>query len=121
MIMNLRLSVAAIAALVALGGAAEADIFASAPGDGGAAQETGTVHCRIFNGGSNAVSISSREIWTSSSGGFRFPAYGDTCQAPLRPQNSCLYYGKYTRRGAAYASRAITGGAEENISGTMEI
>ena len=45
MIINLRLGVAAIAALIALGGTAEADILTAGPGYGGPEQVNGKVVC----------------------------------------------------------------------------
>jgi hypothetical protein len=118
MIMNLRLSVAAIAALVALGRAAEADILVGGPGDAREAQLNGTLICSFFNGGSNAVSINTPEIWSSTVG--RVAIFDNTCRSPLAPQKTCQYASKYLQR-AIYACRAITGGVEENIFGTMQI
>jgi hypothetical protein len=45
MIMNWRRSIAAIVALVALGGTAEADILVAGPGCGGPEQVNGKVVC----------------------------------------------------------------------------
>ncbi len=52
MIMNWRLTIAAVAALIALGGTAEADILTAGPAYGGTGQLNGRVFCWLFNTGS---------------------------------------------------------------------
>jgi hypothetical protein len=116
--MNWRLSVAAIAALVALDGTARADIIASGPGDGGPAQSGGTVVCRLFNAGGSAAAVSAREIWSSFTG--KVAPSHDECTGVLAAQKFCQYFLAPASR-ATYACRAVTSGLEENIRGTMLI
>ena len=117
-IMNWRLSVAAIAALITLDGTARADIFASGPGDGGPAQSGGTVVCRLFNAGGSAATVSSREIWSSFIG--KVAPSHDECTGVLAAQKFCQYFLTPASR-ATFACRAVTSGLEENIRGTMLI
>ena len=116
--MNWRLGIVAIAALIALDGTARADTFASGPGDGGPAQSGGVVVCRLFNAGGSAVTISSREIWSSFTG--KVAPSHDECTGALAGQKFCQYFVGQASR-ATYACRAITSGVEENIRGTMLI
>ena len=116
--MNWRLSLAAIAALVALDGTARADILASGPGDGGPAQAGGTVVCRLFNAGSSATTITAPEIWSSFTG--KVAPSHDECTGTLAAQKFCQYFLAQATR-ATYACRAVTSGVEENIRGTILI
>lgn len=118
MIMSWHRGVAAIAALIALGGTARADILASGPGDAGPAQLSGVVVCRLFNAGTSAVTISAREIWSSFTG--KVAVSHDECTGSLAAQKFCQYFATAASR-ATYACRSVTGGADENIHGTMLI
>ena len=65
MIMNWRLSVAAVAVLIALGGTAEADVLTAGPVYAGPGQLNRRVFCWLFNTGTTNATISSRKIWSS--------------------------------------------------------
>jgi hypothetical protein len=117
-IMNWRLSVAAIAALIALDGTARADTLTSGPGDAGPSQSGGVVVCRLFNAGSSAATISAREIWSSFTG--KVAPSHDECTGRLAGQKFCQYFVAPATR-ATYVCRAVTSGVEEEIRGTMLI
>jgi hypothetical protein len=117
--MNWRLSIAAVAALIALGETAKAEILEAGPASAGAAQNNGTVTCKFFNAGSNAASIVSWEIWNAA--GVRQQISDDTCGNPLAPQKFCQYVARAVYYSlSTYTCRAVTSGVEENISGTMQ-
>ena len=115
--MNWRRGVAAVAALIALGGTAEADILSAGPGYGGPEQVNGKVVCWLFNAGSTNVTIPTRQIFHSRLGSATLA--GDTCTVALAPQKTCSYYA--TAVAGTYTCRVVTSGTEENISGSMEI
>jgi hypothetical protein len=117
MIMNWRRSIAAIVALVALGGTAEADILMAGPGYGGPEQVNGKVVCWLFNAGSTNVTIPTRQIFHSRLGSATLA--GDTCTVALAPLKTCSYYA--TAVAGTHTCRAITSGADENISGSIQI
>jgi hypothetical protein len=118
MIMKWHLSVAAVAALIALGGTAEAgETLTAGPTYGGAEQlvNGALVVCQLFNTGSTTAVISSRQIFNSSRG--LIAAVGNTCTSALLPLKSCEYYAK-TGPGT-YTCRAVIN--EGTLTGTMEI
>jgi hypothetical protein len=117
--MNWRVSIAAVAALIALGETAKAGIWEAGPGSAGPAQSNGTVTCLFFNAAvSTAASIDSREIWNSAGG--REVISGDSCGNPLPQQKFCQYVAR-TSDNFSYTCRAVISGVEENIRGTMNI
>jgi len=118
-IMKWRLSIAAAAALIALGGAAKAGILASAPGEAGPAQVGAAVVCRLFNAGSSSVTVSSREIWSSFLTA-KVAISHDECTRALGAQKFCQYFMSPADR-ATYACRAVISGVEEDVRGTMLI
>ena len=65
MIIKWRLTIAAVAALIALGGTAQADILTAGPAYGGSGQLNGRVFCWLFNTGSSGATIPTRQIWNS--------------------------------------------------------
>jgi hypothetical protein len=119
MIMNWRLSVAAVAVLIALGGTAEADVLTAGPVYAGSGQLNGRVFCWLFNTGTTNATISSREIWSS----IKLPASvaltGDSCNTVLMPGRSCQFFAG-TGTGT-YTCRANTNGIDNRISGTMQL
>ena len=118
MIMKWHLSVAAIAALVALGGSAEAgEVLTAGPSYGGAGQLTNgaLVVCHLFNTGNGTATISYRQIFNSSRGSIT--PVGNTCISGLPPQKSCDYYAK--AGAGTYTCRAVI--ADGYVTGTMEI
>ncbi len=117
MIMNWRLSVAAVAVLIALGGIAKADILTAGPVYAGTGQLNGRVFCWLFNTGSSSATLPTRQIWNSLKGSVALT--GDSCTGTLATGKSCEYFaGAGT---GTYTCRAITNGIENNISGTMQI
>ena len=115
--MKWRLSVVAIAALIALGGTAEAGILTAGPSYGGAEQlvNGALVVCHLFNTGGAAAVISTRQLFNSSRG--LITPVGNTCTSALAPQKSCDYYAK-TGPGT-YTCRVVL--TEGTLAGTMEI
>ena len=75
--------------------------------------------CRLFNAGSSGVTITSREIWSSFLTA-KVSLFHDECSRALAAQKFCQYFATPTDR-ATYVCRAVTGGTEENIRGTMLI
>jgi hypothetical protein len=118
MIMKWHLSIAAIAAVIALGGTAEAgETLTAGPSYGGAEQLTNgaLVVCHLFNTGSTTAVISTRQLFNSSRG--LVTPVGNTCTSALAPQKSCDYYAK-TGPGT-YTCRVVV--TEGSLAGTMEI
>jgi hypothetical protein len=123
MIMNWRRSIAAIVALVALGGTAQADILTAGPLYGGAGQLNGKVICWLFNTGSSTVTVSSRQIF-STDGGFTnlsVTPTSDGCRNPLGAEKGCQFSAPTGGATVAFTCRAVISGAEENVGGTMQI
>jgi hypothetical protein len=118
MIMKWHLSIAAVAALIALGGTAEAgETLTAGPAYCGAEQlaNGALVVCQLFNTGSATAVISSRQLFNSSRGSIA--PVGNTCTSALAPLKSCEYYAK-TGSGT-YTCRAVI--TEGTLAGTMEI
>lgn len=118
MIMNWRLAIAAVAALIMLGGTAEADILTAGPSYAGPGQVGGRVFCWLFNTGSSSVTISTRQILNSLRGP-NSVALTNSCTATLLAGRSCEFFAG-TGAGT-YTCRAITNGAENDVVGTMQM
>lgn len=116
--MRLRLSLAALIALTGLGGAAQAEIYASGPAYGGPASIGGTVTCRIVNVGLSAVTITSRQIIDNTGG--QVPPTADNCNAALAPGKNCSYLAPIGGN-LAYSCRIFATGTEVQLSGVTEI
>jgi len=120
MIMKWHLSIAAIAALIALSGTAEAgEILTAGPAYGGDEQLTGgsSVVCALFNTGSNTARISLTEIINSKGGGTAVTILSNSCAGTLLPEKTCDYFA-HTSSGT-YTCRAVI--TEGNVTGTMAI
>ena len=117
MIMNRRLTVIAAALLIALGGAARADILTAGPVYAGTAQSGGRVFCWLFNTGTGAVTIPTRQIFNNLKDSVKLA--GDTCGSPLESGRSCGYFANAGT--GTYTCRAIAEGVEPMVSGTLQI
>ena len=117
MTMNRHLNLAAAALLIALGGAAKADILTAGPVYAGTAQSGGRVFCWLFNTGTGDVTIPTRQIFNSLKGSIA--PVSDTCGSSLASGRSCGYFANAGT--GTYTCRAITEGVEPMISGTLQI
>jgi hypothetical protein len=117
MIMNRHLNLAAAALLIALGGAAKADILTAGPVYAGTAQSGGRVFCWLFNTGTGDVTIPTRQIFNNLKGSVALAS--DTCGVSLAPGRSCNYFANAGT--GTYTCRAITEGVEPMLSGTLQI
>lgn len=116
--MRLRLPLAALTTLIGLGGAAQAEIYASGPAYGGPASIGGSVTCRIVNVGLAAVSLTGRQI-IDNTGGSVAPS-ADTCNVPLAPTKNC-FYSAAIKGSFAYTCRVVATGFDVRLSGVTEI
>ena len=119
MIAYTRVAATAIVALIALGGAAKADILSGGPLYAGSPAEIGgTVVCRLFNAGISSITVSTRQIWdnTGASDGL----FSDSCGVPVTPGKYCAYTAKIAGN-LAFSCRAVTNGIDNNVSGVIEI
>jgi hypothetical protein len=116
--MRLRLPLAALTTLTGLGGAAQAEIYASGPAYGGPASIGGSVTCRIVNVGLSSVTITSRQIIDNTGG--LVPPTADTCNAALAPTKNC-FYSAAIGGNLAYSCRVIATGVDVRLSGVTEI
>jgi hypothetical protein len=120
MTMKWHRSVAAIAALIALGGTAEAgEILTAGPAYGGDEQlaSGSSVVCALFNTGSTPAVISLRQIINSKGGGTAVTIVSSSCTSALLPEKTCDYFA-HTSSGT-YTCRAVI--TEGNVTGTMAI
>lgn len=116
--MRLRLSLTALATLIGLGGAAQAEIYASGPAYGGGASIGGTVTCRIINVGLTTVTITSRQIIDNTSS--QVPPAADNCNVALAPGKNCSYLAVIGGN-LAYSCRITATGVDVRLSGVTEI
>ena len=117
MTMNRHLNLAAAALLIALGGAAKADILTAGPVYAGTAQSGGRVFCWLFNTGTGDVTIPTRQIFNSLKDSVAL--VGDTCGVSLASGRSCGYFANAGT--GTYTCRAIAEGVEPMVSGTLQI
>ena len=126
--MYARLAVAAVAALIGLGGNARAEQpsvaqtvrYGGGPAYGGFAVTGGAlVACRVFNFGATAVTISVRQIFANT--GDPVTINSDTCNVSLLPGKSCAYASQYSTSQLAYSCRLVARSTAVNISGVVEI
>ena len=108
----------AIAALIALGGVAEADIFTGGPLYGGASSTGGVVTCRFFNAGTSNVTFAYRQIWANT--GSLVSLVSDSCNVAVGAGKYCAYSAGITGN-FAYSCRAVINGIDNNVSGEMDI
>jgi hypothetical protein len=114
-----RVATTAIAALIALGGVAQADILSGGPLYGGSPAEiNGFVNCRIFNAGGYTVTVSIRQIWDNT--GASVVLLSDSCGVAVAAGKYCAYTAKITGN-LAFSCRAVTNATDNNVSGVIEI
>jgi len=119
MIMKWRLTIAAVVALIALGGTAEADILTAGPAYGGTGQLNGRVFCWLFNTGTSNATIAVREIWNSFRSLGPVALTSDSWTRVLTPGKSCEFFAGMSS--GTYTCRAVTNGVENNVVGTMQL
>ena len=120
-IMNGRLSIAVVAALIAFGGTAEARILTAGPAFAAGASN-GQVFCWLFNTGSNPVTVAARQILVTGGSSYgQFTISGDGCRNPLGVNKGCLFSASIGPYAEAYTCLAVVTGVEEDVSGTMQI
>jgi|SRR5215470_4680200 len=119
MIAYTRVAATAIAALIALGGVAKADILSGGPLYAGSPAEIGgTVVCRLFNAGIASITVSTRQIWDNT--GASVVLSSDTCTVAIASGKYCAYTAKIAGN-LAFSCRAVTNGIDNNVSGVIEI
>ena len=118
MVAHARVVGTAIAALIALGGVAQADILSGGPLYGGAPSIGGVVTCRFFNTGTSNVTFAHRQIWANT--GSLVPLISDSCNVATAPGKYCAYSAGITGN-FAYSCRAVINGINNNVSGEMDI
>jgi hypothetical protein len=114
------LSIAVAFVLIALGETARAAILTAGPAW---APMQFFVYCRLFNTGSTPEIISTAQIWNGD-GALLTLMKGDTCGAgrELRQGASCIYSAMVdVVVPNVYTCRAVTNGADDNVSGAMNI
>jgi hypothetical protein len=118
MIAYARVVGTAIAALIALGGVAQAAILSGGPLYGGAPSIGGVVTCRFFNTGTSNVTFAHRQIWANT--GSLVPLISDSCNVATAPGKYCAYSAGITGN-FAYSCRDVINGINNNVSGEMDI
>jgi len=125
--MYARLTIAAIAAMIGVGATAQAQpmtaqkvFYGAGPSYAGAPflLNGANVNCRVFNFGTTNVTISQRQIFTSS--GVAVKIAGNSCGV-LKPGKSCAFYSNNSADNVAYSCRLTGSGTSVNISGVVEI
>jgi hypothetical protein len=119
MIAYTRVATTAIAALIALGGVAQADILSGGPLYAGSPAElNGFVNCRLFNAGVYGVTVTNRQIFDNT--GASVVLFTDSCSPVVTAGKYCAYTAKITGN-FAFSCRAVTNGIDNNVSGVIEI
>ena len=79
--------------------------------------------CWLFNTGSNTVTVSSRQIFSTDGGFTNQPVSvtSDGCRNPLGAEKGCQFSASASASAVAYTCRAVISGVEENVGGTMQI
>jgi len=113
-----RSSFAALAVLISLCQAGQAEILYGGPLSGGASSGGSIVSCTIFNFSSAAVDITQRRIFANS--GAAVANIFDGCNVPLGRLKSCSF-GAATAELVLYSCRAVYAGNTPKLSGVMLI
>lgn len=113
-----RLALITLTALIGLGGAAQADIHAGGPVYGGPTSAGGAIFCRVFNFGTDSVSISTRQI-LAQDGTPLNPTF-DNCNVALATGQTCVYAAAPITN-QAYSCRVTDAATKSNLSGAAEI
>ena len=121
--MSIRNRMAALTALISLGGAAQADILAAGPVYGGNIPEVAngqsTFTCRVFNAGLAPVTINLTQMWVNT--GTTLTPASNTCLAtPLASTKTCAFSAVIPGN-FAVSCRINANGFDNNISGTAEV
>ncbi|WP_133717204.1 MULTISPECIES: hypothetical protein [Methylocaldum] len=116
--MNVRLTFAALAALIGFCGTAQAEIFAGGPAYGGPGSVGGNISCRIFNYGLSPVTITQRQIFTNTNE--TVAPSSDTCDAELQPATYCAFVAPI-QGNLAYSCWLTATGTDTRLSGVAEI
>ena len=105
-------------AMLTIGGSARAEIWSAGPAYPGN-PTNGSVTCRIFNAGLNAVTVVTREIFEN---GNTTPVglSSDTCATAVPSLGYCAFVASAAGN-FAYSCRVITNGTDDNISGVIEV
>ncbi|MBV9289026.1 MAG: hypothetical protein JO288_14635 [Hyphomicrobiales bacterium] len=105
-------------AMLTIGGGARAEIWSAGPAYPGN-PTSGSVTCRIFNAGLAAVTVTARQIFDNGSS-TPIGLSSDTCAAAVPPLGYCAFAAPAAGN-FAYSCRVITNGADDNISGVVEV
>jgi hypothetical protein len=116
--MHKPLAIAAFAAAVGLGAAAQADMLSGGPVYGGPASVSGTVTCRVFNFGVFPVTIGLRQIFNNAGG--LAALNSDSCGVSLASTKTCQFSAPITGN-FAFSCRIFESGNDGNVSGVAEI
>jgi hypothetical protein len=109
----------ATVAVVALGGAGHAATLASPPTYGGSPVASGgTITCRVFNAGSGAATISTREIIANSN--VVITSTFDNCNKPLGAAQACQFNAPIPGN-LAFTCLAAASGSNVSLRGVAEV
>jgi hypothetical protein len=120
--MNGRLSIAAVAALIAFGGTAEARVLTAGPAFTNGSSN-GKVICWLFNTGSSTATVAARQVFFTdgdSSNG-QLTVSSDGCRNPLGVNRGCQFSASTGPFVNAYTCLAVVTGVEEDVSGAMQV
>ncbi len=92
------------------------EVFAAGGLHGGPAQVTAA--CKIFNGGSTAVTLSGSKIVTEYGGAILL--YPATCNGSLAPGRTCVIFGGITDN-RSYACRVVASPSKAALRGILEM
>ncbi len=116
--MNVRLTLAVLATLIGLSGAAQADMLGGGPVYGGPTSAGGQITCRIFNYGLSSVFISTRQIFTNTN--VSIVPTSDTCNVALQPTKYCAFTATIPGN-LAFSCRVVATGTDVKLSGVAEV
>ena len=116
--MNIRLTQVALAGLIGLSGAAQADMLGGGPVYGGPASVGGQITCRIFNYGLSPVTITTRQIWNNTNS--LQSLVSDTCNVVLQPARYCAFTASIVGN-FAFSCRVVATGTDVKLSGVAEV
>lgn len=113
-----RFAVGALAVLISLCQAGQAEVIVGGPLYGGVNSQGGTITCRIFNFSATAVTLTQRRLY-SNAGTVLVPT-SDDCGAALQPLKSCSF-SRNIYANWAFSCRAAYPGTTPRLSGVVEI
>jgi hypothetical protein len=118
MTMTWRLTAAATAAFIVLGGTARADILSGGPACAASSEVGGDVLCTLFNAGTQTVTVSYRQIYDQL--GNLQSLVSDTCNTSLAAGKS-YFYEADIKTAVSLSCRAVTNSIDNNVSGAIEL